>query len=109
MFTCPHLECSVAGELPFLFTTLEQWAAHWNTFHVAVVPQFSCMVRDCNFVATAAPYSLDVLFNHIIEVHPAVYDDDGVWHNLEDMVEWGLKVEVNTQYWPQEHHLSELQ
>ncbi len=108
MFTCPQPECSVARDLPILFATLEQRMAHWNTFHVAVAPQFSCMVHDCDFVAAAAPNSLDVLFHHIIEKHPAVYDN-GAWHNLEDMVEQGLKVEVNPQYWPLEHPLGELQ
>ncbi len=37
-FICPQLECSVVGGMPFYFATLEQWAAHWNTFHVSVTP-----------------------------------------------------------------------
>ncbi len=45
LFVCPQPECTVAGGHLFLFTTIEQWAAHWNTFDVAVAPLFNCMVR----------------------------------------------------------------
>ena len=45
LFICPQPECMVAGGQSFLFATLEQWAAHWNTFYVAVDPLFHCMER----------------------------------------------------------------
>ncbi len=45
LFVRPQPECTVAGGHEFLFATIEQWAAHWNTFHVAVAPVFKCMVR----------------------------------------------------------------
>ena len=41
LFVCPQPECTVAGGHSFLFATIEQWAAHWNTFHVAVAPLFN--------------------------------------------------------------------
>ena len=48
LFICPQPECSVAGGHGFLFTTLEQWVAHWNTCHVAVTPLFHC-IWCCNY------------------------------------------------------------
>ncbi len=48
LFVCPQPDCTVAGGHPFLFTTLEQWVAHWNNFPVAVAPLFHCMVRGCD-------------------------------------------------------------
>ncbi len=65
LFVCTQPDCKVAGGHELLFATLEQWAAHWNTFHVAVAPVFNCMVRGCSFVTAAAPDSLDALFHHI--------------------------------------------
>ncbi len=47
LFVCTQPECTVAGGHEFLFATLEQWAAHWNSFHVAATPAFNYMVRGC--------------------------------------------------------------
>ncbi len=85
------------GGHPFLFATVEQWVAHWNTFHVAVAPLFSCMVRGRDFETAAAPDSLDVLFLHFIDAHPSLYAN-GEWLNLVDLVVRGLHVKPNTQY-----------
>ena len=86
LFICPQPECMVAGGHTFLFATIEQWAAHWNTFHVAVTPVFNCMVRGCSFKTTAAPDSLDALFHHIKVAH------------LVDLVVRGLHVKPSSQY-----------
>ena len=75
LLICPQPECAVAGGHSFLFATLEQWVAHWNTFHVAVAPLSHCMVRACEFKTAAAPDSLDAVFRHFIGVHPGIYAD----------------------------------
>ncbi len=39
--------------------------AHWNTFHVAVAPQFTCQVRGCNATFAADPGALDRYLSHV--------------------------------------------
>ena len=108
LFVCPQPGCTVAGGHEFLLTTIEQWAAHWNTFHVAIVPVFNCMLQGCSFKSTAAADSLDVLFRHIKDPHPSIYDG-GKWSNLVDLVIRGLHVKPNAQYWPPSDVIGELQ
>ncbi len=108
LFVCTQTECTVAGGHELLFATLEQWAAHWNTFHVAAAPAFNCMVRGCSFETTAVPDSLDALFRHFRDAHPIVYDG-GKWSNLVDLVTRGLQVKPNTHYWPPTNVMGELQ
>ncbi len=97
LYVCTQPECQVAGGHELLFATLEQWAADWNTFHVAVAPVFNCMVRGCSIKTATAPDSLDVLFRHFQDTHPNVYDG-GKWHNLVDLVTRGLHVKPNAHY-----------
>ncbi len=108
LFVCIQPECTVAGGHEPLFATLEQWAAHWNTFHVAAAPAFNCMVRGCSFETTTAPDALDTLFHHFRDAHPSVYDGSS-WPNLVDLVTRGLKVRPNAQYWPPTNLVGELQ
>ncbi len=108
LFVCIQPECTVAGGHELLFATLEQWAAHWNTFHVATAPAFNCMVRGCSFETTTAPDSLDALFCHFQDAHPSVYDG-GKWTNLVDLVIRGLKATPNAQYWPPTNVMGVLQ
>ncbi len=108
LFVCSQPECKAAGGHAFLFATINQWAAHWNTFHVAIAPVFNCMVRGCSFQTTTAPDSLDALFCHIKDAHPSVYNE-GRWPNLVDLVIKGLHVKPNAQYWPPADVIVELQ
>ncbi len=108
LFVCPQPQCTVAGGHSFLFATLEQCVAHWNTFHVAVAPLFHCMVRVCDFETTAASDLLIALFHHFIEAHPSGHAN-GEWPNLMDLVVRGLHVKPNTQYWPPTAPLGDLQ
>ncbi len=108
LFVCTQPECKVAGGHELLFATLEQWAAHWNTFHVAVAPVLNCMVQGCLFETTTTPDSLDALFRHIKDTHPSVYDG-GKWPNQVDLVVRGLHVKPNTQYWPPADIIGEIQ
>ena len=108
LFVCVQPECTVTGAHELLFATLEQWAAHWNTFHVAAAPAFNCMVRGCTFGTTTVPDALGTLFRHFRDAHPSVYDG-GSWPNLVDMVTRGLKIRANAQYWPPTNVVGELQ
>ncbi len=105
LFVCTQPECKVAGGHELLFATLEQWAPHWNTFHVAIAPLFNYVVRGCSFETAAAPDSLDTLFRHIRNAHPSVYDEG----NLVDLVIRGLHVKPNVHYWPSTNVIGELQ
>ena len=52
LFVCPQPECTVAGGHTFLFATIEQWAAHWNTFHVALA---QCSTAWCEVARSKQP------------------------------------------------------
>ncbi len=108
LFVCVQPECTVAGGHEPLFATLEQWAAHWNSFHVAAAPAFNCMVRGCHFGTGTTPDALDSLFCHFQDAHSDVYDG-GRWTNLIDLVIRGLKIRANAQYWPPTNTMGELQ
>ncbi len=108
LFVCAQPECTVAEGHEPLFATLEQWAAHWNSFHVAAAPAFNCMVRGCTFGTSTAPDALDSLFRHFQDAHKDVYAD-GKWTNLTELVIRGLKIRTNAQYWPPTNTLGELQ
>ncbi len=43
-FICPEACCEALEGMPSYFATVEQWIAHWNTFHVAVEPVITCIV-----------------------------------------------------------------
>ncbi len=108
LFVSVQPECTVARGHELLFANLEQWAAHWNSFHVAATPAFNCMVRGCDYGTTTAPDVLDSLFRHIKDAHPDVYNG-GKWTNLTDLVIRGLKIKANAQYWPPTNTMGELQ
>ncbi len=108
LFVCVQLECAVAKGHEPLFATLEQWAAHWNTFHVAAAPAFNCMVRGCTYSTGTAPDALDSLFCHFQDAHKDVYAN-GKWTGLTELVVRGLKIRANAQYWPPTNTLGELQ
>ncbi len=108
LFVCIQPECAVAEGHEPLFATLEQWAAHWNTFHVAATPAFNCMVRCCTYSTGTAPDALDSLFRHFQDAHEDVYED-GKWTGLAELVVRGLKIRANAQYWPPTNTVGELQ
>ncbi len=108
LFVCTQPECAVAGGHEPLFANLEQWATHWNSFHVAAAPAFNCMVRGCTYGTTTAPDALDSLLRHFQDAHSDVYDN-GRWTNLTDLVARGLKVRANAHYWPPTNTMGELQ
>ncbi len=41
-YVCHGEDCWALGTARFGFTTEDEWISHWNTFHVAVMPQFVC-------------------------------------------------------------------
>ena len=51
--------------MPYYFATAEQYTAHWTTFHMAVAPTVTCMVRGCEVKFPPGPDSLDAFFRHV--------------------------------------------
>ncbi len=64
-YTCRMDDCCAVGGLRLAFSTEEELVAHWNTFHVAVAPQFACQVPGCHTIFAADPGALDRYLAHI--------------------------------------------
>ncbi len=56
--------CTIGG-MCLAFSTEEELVAHWNTFHVAVAPQFTCQVAGCKAMFAADPGALDRYLYHV--------------------------------------------
>ena len=64
-YVCRMDDCRAFWTAWFSFTTEEELVCHWNTFHVAVMPQFTCQHPGCGAVFSANPGSLDRYLSHI--------------------------------------------
>ncbi len=64
-YVCRAEDCRAFGTARLSFTTEEELVCHWNTFHVAVMPQFTCQHPRCNTKFAAGPGSLDRYLTHI--------------------------------------------
>ncbi len=64
-YVCRAEGCWAFGTARLSFTTEEELVCHWNTFHVAVMPQFTYQHLGCNAVFAAGPGSLDRYLRHI--------------------------------------------
>ncbi len=64
-YVCRADDCRAFGTARLSFTTEEELVCHWNTFHVAVMPQFACQHPKCSAVFAAGPGSLDRYLTHI--------------------------------------------
>ncbi len=64
-YVCRVDDCRAFGTARFSFTTEEEMVCHWNTFHVAVMPQFTCQHAGCGTVFAANPGSPDRYLSHI--------------------------------------------
>ncbi len=85
--------------MPCYFATVEQWVAHWNTFHVAVAPVLTCVVAGCPAKFHTRPEMVDAFFRHVQNWHSNL-SEKGKWPRLNQMVRMGLSVGPNTCYWP---------
>ncbi len=63
-YVCRGEGCRAFGTARFGFTTEEEWISHWNTFHVAVMPQFVCQHAGCGATFAADPGALDKFLDH---------------------------------------------
>ncbi len=95
-FTCPESAC---GALPCYFATVEQWIAHWNTFHVAVAPVITCMVAGCQAKLNTGPDTVDAFFRHVQNQHQDL-KDGGKWPRLNGLIRAGMSSGPNTCFWP---------
>ncbi len=64
-YVCRVDDCHAFGMAGFSFTTEEEFICHWNTFHIAVMPQFTCQYTGCEAVFAANPGALDRYLSHI--------------------------------------------
>ncbi len=85
--------------MPCYFATVEQWIAHWNTFHVAVAPVITCVVTGCPAKFHMGLETVDVFFRHVQNWHHDL-SEDGKWLRLNQLVRVGIYVGPNTCYWP---------
>ncbi len=97
-FVCREEGCGFMPEYPCYFATAEQYTAHWNTFHVAVAPAFTCLLRGCGAKIPPGPDSLDAFFRHVKEKHEAE-SDGGSWRRLKIWARKGVTLAPNPQYW----------
>ncbi len=63
-YVCQGEDCRAFGSARFGFTTEEEWISHWNTFHVAVMPQFVCQHAGCGATFAADTGALDKFLDH---------------------------------------------
>ncbi len=63
-YVCRGEDCRAFGTARFGFTSEEEWLSHWNTFHVAVMPQFVCQHAGCGAMFAADPGALDKFLDH---------------------------------------------
>ncbi len=98
-FVCREEGCGFMPEYPYYFATAEQYTAHWNTFHVAVAPTFTCLLRGCGAKFPPGPDSLDAFFRHVREKHEAE-SDGGSWRRVKIWARKGIALAPNPQYWP---------
>ncbi len=64
-YVCRVDDRQAFGTARFSFTTEEDLVFHWNTFHVAVMSQFTCQHPGYGAVFAANPGSLDRYLSHI--------------------------------------------
>ncbi len=64
-YVCCAEDCQAFGTARFSFTTEEEMICHWNTFHVAVMLQFTCQHPACGTVFAANQGSLNRYLSHI--------------------------------------------
>ena len=98
-FICPEACCEALEGMPCFFATIEHWIAHWNTFHVAVVPVITCMVTGCPAKFHTGPDTVDAFLRHMQNRHPDL-SEGGRWPRLNQLVRIGMSVGPITCYWP---------
>ncbi len=107
-FTCPEEPCRVFHNTGYYFATVEQWVAHWNTFHVAISPKINCPETGCPCKIPAAPDSVDGFLRHLTRAH-GYLQQDGKWPRLNDIVRRAIDIGPNPYCWPpREEHGSHL-
>ncbi len=97
-FTCREVGCGAMPDMPCYFATAEQYTAHWNTFHVAVAPSMTCIVRGCGMKFPPSPDSLDAFFRHCMDKHDKE-SDGGKWTRLRNWARKGIDIGPNPYYW----------
>ncbi len=64
-YVCCREDCRAFGTALFGFTMEDEFVSHWNSFHVAVIPQFICQHPGCWATFVADPGVLDSFLDHV--------------------------------------------
>ncbi len=103
-YTCREESCRAVGGMPYYFTNVEQWVAHWNTFHVAVAAGYTCTAGECGAKVPPGPDALDVFMQHVVRKHDEL-SQNNTWPKLPMMVHRGTFMGPNPHYWqPRQPH-----
>ncbi len=94
-FICPEACCEALEGMPCYFATVEQWIAHWNTFHVTVAPVITCMVTRCPAKFHTGLDTVNAFLRHMQNWHPDL-SDGGTWPRLNQLVRIGMSIGPNT-------------
>ncbi len=102
-YTCRMDDCCTVGGITLAFSTEEELVAHWNTFHVAVAPQFTCQVPGCHLTFAADPGALDRYLAHIgqkMTEEKGSRKSKGKLHSLDGALPGALSVKPNPFFKP---------
>ena len=102
-YTCRMDDCCAVGGIRLAFSTEEELVAHWNTFHVAVAPQFMCQVPGCHTTFTADPGALDRYLAHIgqkMTEEQGSHRPPREMHSLDGALSGALSVKPNPFFKP---------
>ncbi len=102
-YTCRMENCCAVGGVRLAFSTEEELVAHWNMFHVAVAPQFTCQVPGCHLTFAADLGALDRYLAHIGQKMAAERGSrkpKGKLHSLDGALSGALSVKPNPFFKP---------
>ncbi len=99
MLTCDHPGCAGAEGVFSYFATIEQFVAHWNTFHGAHAVGCTCPVVGCSTNILPSPDALKGFIHHLQCQHVLVHAS-GRWPHISAMLQQGHFVGPNLIYWP---------
>ncbi len=97
-YTCRMDDCCAVGGVRLAFSTEEELVAHWNTFHIAVAPQFTCQVPGCHLTFAADPGTLGRYLAHIgqkMAEEKGSRKSKGKLHSFDGALSGALSVKPN--------------
>ncbi len=94
-YECHHVECVVVGTARLYFIMEEEYFAHWNAFHTAMSPWYSCPATGREFLVPGEPDAFDCYMMHVQRCHVAHGEAGELeWESAgtsKDSTRWGIK------------------